>query len=360
LQFWGEPFWLEIEGGRDWLKTKGGREWLKTEGGEWLKTEGGREWLQSVGGRDWLQTEGGRHWLPTQGGRHWLQTQEGHDWLQQWRRHDWLQTEGGKDWIQTEGGQDWLLTEGGRDWLQTPHGQAWQSTPAGPVWATMEEFSSMSEAISEYVIVRQSALLPTFKVVQQLKSLPDFLMFPMFLALIPQDHFTSASPEVPDREIIHAMNLFIAFAKETQERSQSSSDALKYASQNWIVHLSRAPNPWDDTLIHIFRVFWKRHLLSWFERQWCLKGLRSCLDILSEGQKFAKVSPLLQDFFFHFVKPLLILSHPQFGPSTHSPRPNTAGLHVGTSRKRTFDEFSLDSNSALKSDTSNNSSQRQR
>jgi hypothetical protein len=201
----------------------------------------------------------------------------------------------------------------------------------------MEEFSSMSEAISEYVIVRQSALLPTFKVVQQLKSLPDFLMFPMFLALIPQDHFTSASPEVPDREIIHAMNLFIAFAKETQERSQSSSDALKYASQNWIVHLSRAPNPWDDTLIHIFRVFWKRHLLSWFERQWCLKGLRSCLDILSEGQKFAK-----------------------FGPSTHSPRPNTAGLHVGTSRKRTFDEFSLDSNSALKSDTSNNSSQRQR
>ncbi|KAG2035004.1 hypothetical protein BDR03DRAFT_1012878 [Suillus americanus] len=158
----------------------------------------------------------------------------------------------------------------------------------------MEEFSSALEAISNYTIVPELALLPTFQVVQQLKTLPDFLMFPIFLALIPRDYFTSALPEVPDKEIIHAMNLFIAFAKEAQERSQSSSDALKYASQNWFVHLSRAPNPWDDTLSHMFQVFWNRHLLSWLERQWCLKGLRSCLDILSQGQKLPKVITLLQ------------------------------------------------------------------
>jgi hypothetical protein len=158
----------------------------------------------------------------------------------------------------------------------------------------MEEFSSMLEGISKYTIVPELALLPTFKVVQQLKCLPDFLMFPVFLALVPQNRITSASPEVPDREIIRAMKLFIAFANEAQERSQSSSDALKYASRNWVVHLSRAPNPWDDTLNHIFRVFWTCHLLSWLERQWCLKGLRSCLDILSEGQKLVKVLPLLQ------------------------------------------------------------------
>jgi hypothetical protein len=158
----------------------------------------------------------------------------------------------------------------------------------------MKEFSSTLEAISKYVIVPELALLPTFKVVQQLKSLPDFLMFPMFLALIPQDHFPSASPKVPDREIIHAMNLFIAFANEAQERSQSSSDALKYASQNWVVHLSRAPNPWGDALNRVFWVFWKCHLLSWLERLWCLRGLRSCLDILSEGQKLANIIPLLQ------------------------------------------------------------------
>jgi hypothetical protein len=346
--------------GREWLQTKGAREWFQTWSGQiWLETEGGRELLKSDGGRQWLKTDGGQQWLKTDGGRQWLQTGEG---------RQWLQAMGGRQWLQTMGGQDWLQTVGARDWLQTPHGQAWQSTPAGSIWATMKEFSSTLDAISKYDIVPELALLPTFKVVQQLKSLPDFLMFPMFLALIPQDHFLSASPEVPDREIIHAMNLFIAFANEAQERNQSSSDALTYASQNWVVHLSRAPNPWGDTLNHIFQVFWRCHLLTWFERQWCLKGLQSCLDILSEGQKLANVIPLLQ-----------------FGPSTHSlmngcqllvpipstqqrklhppfssPRLNTAVLHVGTSRKRTLDDFLLDSNSALESDTSNGPSKRQK
>jgi hypothetical protein len=163
----------------------------------------------------------------------------------------------------------------------------------------MEDFSRTLDKIGNYIIVPELTSLPTFGVVQQLKCFPDFLMFPMFLALIPQDHVTPAPPEVPDREIVRAMNVFIAFANEARERSQSSSDALKYASQNWVVHLSRAPNPWDDALYHIFQAFWNRHLLSWLERQWCLKGLRSCLDILSEGQKLAKVITSLQVFLFH-------------------------------------------------------------
>jgi hypothetical protein len=214
------------------------------------------------------------------------------------------------------------------------------------------------EAISNYIISPESALLPTFKVVQQFNDLPDFLMFPMFLAFTPQNHFTSASLEVPDREIVRAMNLFIAFANEAQERSRSSSDALKYASQNWVVHLLRAPNPWDDALNHIFKAFWNRHLLSWLERQWCLKGLRSCLDILFKGQKLAKAIVV-----------------PQFEPSTHlisvtqkqtlrprfsSLRPSTSVLHVGTSRKRTSDEFPVNSNGALESDTYNSSSKRRK
>jgi hypothetical protein len=103
-----------------------------------------------------------------------------------------------------------------------------------------------------------------------------------------------ASPEVPDREIIHAMNAFITFAKEAQKQSQSSSDAVKYTHQNWVVHLSHAPNPWDNTFKHIFQAFWNHHLLSWLEQQWCLKGLWSCLDILSEAQKLAKVITMLQ------------------------------------------------------------------
>jgi hypothetical protein len=119
----------------------------------------------------------------------------------------------------------------------------------------MEEFSSTLETISNYTIVPELALLPTFKVVQQFKSSPDFLTFPMFLTLTPQNHFTPASSELPDGAIIRSMNHFIAFANEAQERSRSSSDALKYASQNWVVHLSRAPHPWDDALDHIFQTF---------------------------------------------------------------------------------------------------------
>ncbi|KAG1728508.1 uncharacterized protein EDB91DRAFT_1253444 [Suillus paluster] len=154
----------------------------------------------------------------------------------------------------------------------------------------MDEFSSTLEAIGEYTIVPEWPSMPAFQALQQFKGLPDFLMFPAFLALRHQDHFTSTSPEgcsPPDLDVIHVMGAFLSFADEARKRSQSSSDALKYACHNWAFHLSRAPNPWDDPLRHIFKSFRNRNLLSWFERQWCLKGLRSCLVILSEGQKLA-------------------------------------------------------------------------
>jgi hypothetical protein len=203
---------------------------------------------------------------------------------------EWLQMQGGQDWLQTPHGRDWLQTPRGRDWLQTPHGKAWQSTPAASVWVIMEEFTSTLEAISKYPIVEEFLSLPAFQVVQRFKSLPDFLMFPTFVALMHQVHLSSTLPaDLPNRKIIHDMNTFTTFANEALQQSRSSSQALKYACQNWAVHLSRAPNPRDGMLNHIFKTFWNRYLLSWLERQWCLKGLRSCLDILSEGQTSAKV-----------------------------------------------------------------------
>jgi hypothetical protein len=155
----------------------------------------------------------------------------------------------------------------------------------------MEEFWRTSEAINEYIVIGDVPLLPAFQVIQQLKTLPDLLMFPVFLALKHRHHSSPALPEnflLPDRGILHAMSTFQRFAGEAKERSQSASDALKYACHNWVVHLSRAPNPWDDTLDHIFQAFWNDHIIPWLEMEWCLKGLRSCLIILSEGQKFVK------------------------------------------------------------------------
>jgi hypothetical protein len=272
-----------------------------------LQTKAGQGWLQTQRGRDWLQTQKGRDWLQNQAGQDWLQTRTGRDWLRIWAGPDWLQTQGGPDWLQTQAGRDWLQTQAGQDWLQTPYGQAWQSTPAAYVWVTMEEFSRTLEAINEYIVISDMPLLPAFQVIQQFKTLPDFLMFPVFLALRRQHHSTSASPQsllLPDREIIHAMNAFESFANEAQERSQSASGALKYACHNWAVHLSRTPNPWDDRLNRIFQAFSNDHIISWLEMEWCLKGLRSCLLILSEGQKFVK--PMTRVGFLSYLQSRLL------------------------------------------------------
>ncbi|KAG2341823.1 hypothetical protein BDR05DRAFT_429068 [Suillus weaverae] len=313
---WGQD-WLQTRWGQDWLQTRRGQDllhtqhrqdslqtlngegWLKTESGqEWLRDESGREWLQTQSGRDWLQIQDGKDWLqtqsrqdllPTQSRRQWLQTQGGREWLKMQLGQDWLQTQGGRNWLKTQSGREWLQTQSGQEWLHTPQGQAWQSTAAASVWVTMEEFSRTLEAISEYTVIPELLLLAAFQAIQQFRSLPDFLMFPAFLALRHQDPSSAALQcHFPSEiEIFHAMMAFEGFAHEAQERSRSTSDALNYACQNWAFHLSRSHNPWDNTLNHLFKSFWSRHLLCWLERQWCLKGLRSCLAILFEAQKFA-------------------------------------------------------------------------
>jgi hypothetical protein len=153
----------------------------------------------------------------------------------------------------------------------------------------MEEFMRTSKAINEYIAISDMPLLPAFQVIRQFKTLPDFLMFPVFLALKHHNHSLPESHSLPDREIIRAVNTFERFANEAQERSQSASDALKYACHNWAVHLSHTPNPWDNTFSHTFQTFWNDHTISWLEMEWCLKGLRSCLIVLSEVQKIVKV-----------------------------------------------------------------------
>jgi len=158
----------------------------------------------------------------------------------------------------------------------------------------MEDLLSTLEVMNECSISSELLLSPAFQVIQQFKNLPDFLMFPVFLALLHYDHPVPAFPDdLPHMDIIHAITAFTIFAGEAHGQSRSASNALKYASQNFAVHLERAPKPWDDNLHHTFKSFWNHHLLSWLERQWCLKGLWSCLVILSAVQKPAKVCNLL-------------------------------------------------------------------
>jgi hypothetical protein len=153
-----------------------------------------------------------------------------------------------------------------------------------------EAFLDTVEAFSKFIpIVPELSLLPAFQAIQEFKSLPDFLMFPVFLTTISQSH-PSALAQGLDMEIIHAVKAFVDFTNEVQKRSQSASDTVTYACQHWTMHLSRASNPRNNMpdLKHVFKVFWDNHLLSWLERQWCLRGPQSCL-VLSEGQELAKV-----------------------------------------------------------------------
>ncbi|KAG1835689.1 hypothetical protein EV424DRAFT_1551697 [Suillus variegatus] len=236
----GRSSWLRSQEGKDWVQNNVGKDWVQTQWGQnWLQTQGGRHWVQTHGVPDWLQTKGGRQWLQTLGGQDWLQAFGGRNWLQSEHGQDWLQTHDGQDWLPTRGGTDWLQTRSARNWLQTPDGRDWLHTPQGT-------------------------------------------------RIIPPPLHSHKAPPLPDLEIIHAMKTFSIFANKARERSQSSSDVLNYACQNWAVHTSRAPKPWDEKLAHIFKSFWDRHLLDWLERQWCVKDLQSCLTVLAEGEKFAK------------------------------------------------------------------------
>ncbi|KAG2133869.1 hypothetical protein BD769DRAFT_1638803 [Suillus cothurnatus] len=281
--------WVWTQGGQDWLQTQGGTDWLQTDGGKfWVQTHGTPDWLQTEGGQQWLQTLAGQDWLQTLGGQYWLKNESGQDWLLSREGKDWLQTPSARDWLQTPSARKWLQAPDGRDWLQTPQGQMWRWTTA---WVAMEEFSNTLEAIKQHIIIPELSSQPAFRVIQQFKSLPDFLMFPVFLALRHQNYSTFALKQgrlPPDMKIISAMKVFTDFANKAHERSQPSSDVLNYACQNWAVHISRAPKPWDENLAHIFMSFWDRHLLNWLERQWCVKGLQSCLTVLSEVDKLAK------------------------------------------------------------------------
>ncbi|KAG2744062.1 hypothetical protein P692DRAFT_201856611 [Suillus brevipes Sb2] len=316
--------WLRGERNTDmqyWLETVDGRAWLAADPGKRiLSADKGRGKLAAVPGKTFLAVDTGRGRLAADPGSTRLAADPGRAILAADPGSTRLATDTGSTRLAADSmpcGRDWLQTPYGQDWLQTPHGQVWQSTPAASVWVTMEEFLRTLDAINEYIVTSDVPLLPAFHVIQQVKALPDFLMFPVFLAFRRQHHSTSASPEsfvLPDRDIIHAVNAFESFANASQEHSQSASDALKYACHNWAVHLSRAPHPWDGTLNHIFQAFCNDHIIPWLEMEWCLKGLRSCLVILSEGQKFVK--PQLREF-------CVIFGPDPFEPLTRQPGAST-------------------------------------
>ncbi|KAG0695011.1 hypothetical protein DFH29DRAFT_1005844 [Suillus ampliporus] len=264
---------------------------------EWTRVAGNPGWARVAADPEWANLAAG----PERG--EWLQIPNG-----QW----WLQTQGGREWLQTPTGRDGCRPQlgktGGR-LLQRLHGQQWK--------------------ISQ-IHWKQSAAV---------QELAGFLDVPgigikgpgpgSFQLCITTGSLSTVHGDHPCYD-----SLCERRKTNTKKESRSASDALKYACQNWAVHLSRAPNPWNNSLNHVFKTFWNHHLLSWLKRQWCLKGLRSCLLVLSEMQKFAKPRP---------IKPTL--RHSPSTPPAPLPKPNTTVSDAGTSRKRKQGEPRIDHDS---------------
>ncbi|KAG1765657.1 hypothetical protein EDD22DRAFT_968460 [Suillus occidentalis] len=384
--------WLETPGGRDWLQTFYGNDWLQSlSAKKWMRTRGGHGWLNTKYGRDWLlETHGGREWSETHGGREWLETHGGREWLEMHSGREWLETQSGQDWLETQSGRDWLQTQRGRNWLQTRSAKEWLKTQGGQDWletrvaenARRESLATDSKRESLAADPERARLVANVlwrsmavdscgfclgynrRILEHSGNDQREWILPriVFAASFPSNpaiQELARSLDVfgfsPDREIIHAMNAFVNFANEATERSRSSSDALKYACQNWAIHLSGSPNPWDETLNHIFKIFWNRHLLSWLERQWCLKGLQSCFVVLHAVQTLAKsteILPLiiktstkeaLAATFNTWTQPSAHISSinplPPPLPPTRLAFPNATVSDVGISAKRTLDEL---------------------
>jgi hypothetical protein len=105
---------------------------------------------------------------------------------------------------------------------------------------------SILKVINECTITEELTSLPDFQATQLFKSLPDFLMFTAFLALLHRNNTISASPHeriLPGMGIIHVITAFVTFRDQVRKRSRPASEALKYACQNFAVHLSQAPKP---------------------------------------------------------------------------------------------------------------------
>jgi len=351
LWIWGErkPLlygWLKTLDGQVWLRNQEGRAWLRTQGGKaWLRTQGGEAWLQSSDGLVWRLIGKGNmnllqgitehkeqlmylkrrmeqrpreeqeikqhqslkrthlgllqeqlEQLKEQPELEQLEQEQLEEQLEQAQLEqeqleaqlEQLHLEAQLEQVQLEQAalKQVQLKQAALKQVQLEQAQL-EHTPLSStnVQILVTEFLETMRALDKFT----GTTLPIWRIIQQFRSLPDLLLFPTFLAFVP-DCSTSAvsSPHCPDMEIIHAMCAFVSFADGARERSRLASDALIYACQNWAFHLLQAPNPKDKALNNAFNIFWERHLAAWLEMQWCLGGLKSCLAILSEAQKFVQ------------------------------------------------------------------------
>ncbi|KAG2038204.1 hypothetical protein BDR03DRAFT_955458 [Suillus americanus] len=176
-----------------------------------------------------------------------------------------------------------------REYTQSGTGTPCCAPPSAKLCNMSEDISKAQSALKEFQAKPEFRDLHVFEVLSTLQALPKMLIIVILLAI--RHAHPSASHIVnsidgsdDESNMPPALKHFIRYVREGSERNLSSSPTLKHACQYWGWYLSQDSTVVDERLRTFLRAFWRDKLLSWFERQWYLKGLESCIAILDIAQ----------------------------------------------------------------------------
>lgn len=140
--------------------------------------------------------------------------------------------------------------------------------------------------------------LPAFRFLANIRSLPVFLAFPIFLAFESPRSGQTLSPstlEYDNRiETLDIVAEIVADVHALKDQRKTGSSALDYACTHWAYHLSLAE--WDDDLRSIVTAFMIQKLQQWLLKAWSLQDLETCLRTLCGVRELC----LAENLHIHF------------------------------------------------------------
>lgn len=172
------------------------------------------------------------------------------------------------------------------EYVQSGTGTTCCALPTVQPCNTSEDISKAQSALKNFQAKPEFCDLHVFELLSTLQALPKVLIIVILLAIRHAHPCASKSMDgsYNESDMPLALKDFMQYVREGSERNLSSSPALKHACQYWGWYLSQDSTVMDERLRTFLRAFWRDKLLSWFERQWYLGGLESCITILNDVQ----------------------------------------------------------------------------
>ncbi|OAX32872.1 hypothetical protein K503DRAFT_571068 [Rhizopogon vinicolor AM-OR11-026] len=159
---------------------------------------------------------------------------------------------------------------------------------AQPCDSIPEDIPKARSALKEFQPRSEFHDLQVFELLIELEAQPEMLFIVILWAIRHAHPSASHDNHSTNGSSISLMpselDDIMRYVRKGIEQSSYSSTALRHACQYWSSYLSQAQMITDGRLRTFFRAFWKDKLLSWFERQWYLGGLESCIAILHVAQ----------------------------------------------------------------------------